>query len=531
MVDESAVRQSLDQKPHLRLMLFPFGFLITSRANELDFEAFPFYGAWVREECGEYQVVLHPDQKLYQLQRGDVWHFLVGHAYDPFLMLSDEKEILRELADGLDAGPAGHAEALNRLTGVFALGYVQGETVKVFGDAAGMQTVYYGHVEGRPYVVSHAALVGVLEGLVLSDYVRRLVSYRFYHLFGSALPGDLSPYSALRRLVPNHTLSVNGGGCDVRRFFPAAGTGVADPEVEYRTLVDCATQVLSNSMALVASKWSRPALSLTGGCDSQTTLACAVGHYDDLRYFSYISSPEERVDAEAAQGICAGLGLDHELIQVPVEEIRAQPDFDDISRILDLSYGNIGRMSASEVAKRMVLRSSDIEVEIKSWASEIGRCYYHKRFSKSAFPKRPKPRYLTTLYKVFMNDRGLVRSTDQIFEDYLGRYMGNDVLKSSSWVDLFFWEFRVGAWNGAVITGEHRFSFEIEVPYNNRMLLATLLSTPVAARVADAPHRDMRDLANPRVNELEVSVVNVKHTKARSYAERAYLELHSRIPV
>lgn len=65
---------------------------------------------------------------------------------------------------------------------VFALGYVQGETVKVFGDAAGMQTVYYGHVEGRPYVVSHAALVGVLEGLVLSDYVRRLVSYRFYHL-------------------------------------------------------------------------------------------------------------------------------------------------------------------------------------------------------------------------------------------------------------------------------------------------------------------------------------------------------------
>lgn len=531
MVDELAVRRSLDEKPHLRPMLFPFGFLITLQQDEFDADTFPFYGAWTRDECGGYQVLIHPDQKIYKLQRGDICHFLIGHAYDPFLMLSDEQEILRELADGLETGVASHVEALNRLTGVFALGYVEGGMLRVFGDPTGMQTVYYGHVEATPYVVSHAALVGVLKGLSPSDYVQRLTSYRFYHLFGSALPGDLSPYDALRRLVPNHVLSVTGGACDVKRFFPVDGSKGIDSDADYRALIERATKILCNSMALIATKWSKPALSLTGGCDSQTTLASVVGHYDDLRYFSYISSPEEEVDAKAAQRICAELGLEHELIRVPIDDVEAQADFDDISGILELSYGNIGRMNPREVAKRMTLRSSDIEVEIKSWASEIGRCYYHKRFSKSSFPKRPTPRYLTTLYKVFVSDRGLVRSTDQVFEDYLLRYMGADVVERSSWVDLFFWEFRVGAWNGAVITGEHRFSFEIEVPYNNRMLLAALLSTPVAARVADVPHRDIRGLANPRINELGISVVNVKHTKVRSYAERVYLELHSRLPL
>ena len=50
-------------------------------------------------------------------------------------------------------------------------------------------------------------------------------------------------------------------------------------------------------MALIPKKWERPAISLTGGCDSKTTLACARGNYEKYTYFSYDSQKNELPDA------------------------------------------------------------------------------------------------------------------------------------------------------------------------------------------------------------------------------------------
>ena len=57
-------------------------------------------------------------------------------------------------------------------------------------------------------------------------------------------------------------------------------------------------------MKLIHKKWDKPAISLTGGCDSKTTLACTKGEYENYNYFSYISNDSEEVDAIAAKKIC-----------------------------------------------------------------------------------------------------------------------------------------------------------------------------------------------------------------------------------
>lgn len=284
-------------------------------------------------------------------------------------------------------------------------------------------------------------------------------------------------------------------------------------------------------MTLVSQKWNKPAISLTGGCDSQTTLACANGHYDAFRYFSYVSSPEEEVDAKAAAKIAENLGLEHDIINVDTINTLSTRDIASVSAIMELNYGDLGPVKKSEIAKHLVLRESDIQVEIKSWVSEVGRAYYHKRFLKKRFPAHPTPRYLTTLFKVFLQDRRLVKETDQIFEDYLAKYSSSGVFSQIDWWDLIFWEFRVAAWNGLVISGDHRVRFNIDVPYNNRMLLQALLSTPLMDRIRDVPHMKIRDTANPDVNRIGISVTNVKHTKWRARAERVYLGVHARAPL
>ena len=184
-----------------------------------------------------------------------------------------------------------------------------------------------------------------------------------------------------------------------------------------------------------------------------------------------------------------------------------------------------------EVQKRIFLAGqTDFDVEVKSWVSEIARAYYHKRFGKRSFPASPDARYLTTLYKVFFHNRSLVRKTDAVFDHYIKTYLRQDELKNWSWLDLFFWEFRVSSWNGLVITGEHRYSGEITIPYNNRRLLTLLMAVPVEARIEDGLYQAVRTYANAAVDGAGVQITNMKHTANRAKIERLYLELHARFP-
>ena len=220
---------------------------------------------------------------------------------------------------------------------------------------------------------------------------------------------------------------------------------------------------------MISEKWpGKAAISLTGGCDSKTTLACANGLYDNFDYFSYISSEAERLDAEAANKICKGIGLKHKTYLISDED----KDFKDIEiwrDILRRNCGEIGENNLNDVRKRVFfVDHHDFDVEVKSWVSEIVRAYYNKRFVKEKFPKYPTSRYLTAMYKVFFWQRGLVRETDKRFRRYLKEYYTKEIFDMVNWTDLIFWEYRVSSWNGLVISNEHSLSFDIAIPYNNR---------------------------------------------------------------
>lgn len=528
-MQSNEMRILLNEKEEKRGLLFPRGFLLTND-GKIDVSAYPFYGLWKCTEFLGYRFLVHPKQKLYTVVNKEVGFALVGHAYNPIPQHqeSSEEKLLDKAIRYYEESEEAFIEYFNQWTGLFVLFIFDSNGIRIYGDAAGMYTVFYGTYCDKVYCSSHTNLLGDICNLEFDSYITRLINYRFYPLFGKQLPGDLSPYAEFKRLIPNHFAQYSNKEWTVARFFPTEKASLCN--LKYEEIVRCASDILSESMRLIHKKWERCAISLTGGCDSKTTLSCTNGTYDKYSYFSYISSDSELVDAEAAAKICKMLGLQHKIYKISDND-EDYKDISVINKIMEYNSGSIGRDNANDVRKRaFFLQQDDFDVEVKSWVSEVARAYYHKRFLKRKFPKKITPRYATTLYKVFITNRKLVRDTDKVFAEFLNNYYQSEDFERISWEDLFFWEFRMSGWGGLVITGEHQIAYDITIPYNNRVLLQLMLSTPVKYRVNDKVHKDIVRLMNTDIAECGISVVNVKHTAMRAKMERMYLDIFSKLP-
>lgn len=519
----------MEYPEYMREYLYSRGYFITDD-QRISIKKSPFFGNWRMTALGKYSIFTHKWRQSYTLPHGDVTFFLIGHSYNPFTMQADEMELLRELATAYDTGV--YTAKLNEFSGVFVTGYCLNDgTLYLSCDATGMLVAYYGSIQGNLYITSHSNLLGDICRLVQSDYVQRLKSYRFYGLFGKMLPGDLSPFDGIKHLLPNHMLCFQDGEFTISRYWPVNPLTIAEDSAAYQSVIEKSADILHNSLALTAEKWpGKAAISMTGGCDSKTTLSCANGLENAFSYYSFASSEAERVDADAAFRICKNLGLKHTVYPIPAED-AAYMDIELWRDLLERNCGNIGSNNRNDVRKRIFFtQHHDFDVEVKSWVSEVARAYYCKRFDRECFPNRPTARYLTALYKVFVTERSLVRETDRYFAEFLEKYYADDVFDKVAWTDLIFWEYRMSSWNGLVISNEQPVSHDITIPYNNRLLLELLLSTPQEYRIKDVCHKDIQRLMNPQLADMDISVTNLKHTNRRAKLENLYLNVQSRLP-
>ena len=510
----SEIETFLIENPELADKLFCRGFFLTNAAVYAQCPS--ILSQWTIHQIGDVFLYVHPKQTVY-MKNGLC---LIGHAYDPLMMQSDETTILQSLDESND-----FYEALSRLTGVFTIARITETMVEIVGDASGMQTTFYMVRENNYYVSSHAMLLAELLNLSWDSYVEELTRYRFFSLLGNTLPGDLSQFSEVKRLTPNHFVILSGNGISATRFYTPHKLVLSREEI-----VTQLSELLHRNLRLISEKWTKPAISLTGGCDSKTTLACANGLYDRFSYFSYSSSEAEELDAQAAASICSTLGLQHTLYRIPMQNDQIQ-NYTETAKVLRWNSGDIQNGNPNDIRKRAFFADTeDFDVEVKSWVSEIGRAYYSKRFNgRTDFGEAPTPRACTTLYKFFLHNRNLVRKTDNVFSDYLEHYFQQDKAYPITWQDQFFWEFRVPSWNGLVITGEHKYSFDITIPYNNRRILELFLSATTEECLNDTIYTAIRERMNPQIDKTGIAVQNLKHTARRAVLEDLYYRIQSRI--
>ena len=310
--------RTLTDETHRRA-LFARGYLMATRELEPGAE-FPFFGNWTHFRVGSWNVYTHCLTKRCTHFANGVHFLLIGHAYNPFTGEADEDALLVTAAQELAKSEQAFHATVSEWTGRFIVAVIRGEELLAAQDCAGMRTLFYGQVDGVPYLSSHAQLLSDLCGLEMTPWIRELVESREYKVGIRFLPGDLSPFAEIKRLGPNTALAYGDAGFDVQRFYPSGPMAGAGTEEDQAARIMRIAEILRASLEITSRKWESPAISLTGGTDSQTTLAASVGSRTRLKFFTFASNDEEAHDLRAAQDLAAHLGLDHSAYMIPESE-------------------------------------------------------------------------------------------------------------------------------------------------------------------------------------------------------------------
>ena len=517
----------LKDKPLIQKHLYEKGFLITDR-QDISSVDYPFYNNWEKTEIGGFNFWINKETKLYVRKKNDSYAFVIGHCYNPYTMEHSEEKILEKIQDVYQTEE--YFEYINELSGVFVLGIVNGADIEFLNDASGMQYVCYGKVGEYQYITSHMRLIGDFTHLTTDSFVEKLINYRWYKfMMGNYLPGDLTCYNQIKRVIPNVYVSHSNGEYSVKRFYPSQDINVCKNEEEYNEVIDQASKILGNIMEIIPKKWNRPAISLTGGIDSNTTFAAANGVYDKYETFSYVAMEREKIDSIKAKEISDAFNVKHTEYTVPQNNDEIE-DFEIYKAVLKRNGGDIGPIKDNDARKKIVLIKSDVcDVEIKSWISETIRAYAYKYFGKKKFRKSLSARNYTSLYKIFAINRKLVWKTDKKFKEYFKKYNIKENLYGRDESDFFVWEMMHGGKCGLDI-GVMRSCFDIDIPYNNRKLLDLLLRVPLEYRISDKHHLDLKKKMNKTLYDMNVRVINANQGSRRAKMLGVYYTINSLLP-
>jgi len=511
----SELKKVLNSRTDLQHLLFRRGFFVSKKAIS-GVDMFPFYGNWNHVEKYGYNFYVHKDNHFHFAQSEQCCVFLIGHSYNPFTMEWDENKQLQRIADSY--GTESFQDKIDEITGVFAIGWINKATGDIHfeADPSGMQSFYYGIMpDGNFVLTSHPQIASDLYVLKMSDIAQKLIDYKWYpRVLGPFMPGDICQYDQLKRVVPNIVYNLSNGKIMHSRFYPLKDLLLIKNSLDYDKVIREGADILKNNMDLVVRKWIRPAISLTGGIDSQTTFAATTGNYDKIHTFSYLSSHEESIDIVAARKTAQEFKVPYRLYEIPTDSEYFQ-DYELKSWIFAHNSGYIAFHRPNEMRKRIFLvENFEFDCEVKSWVSETIRACQYKRYRKNKMPGL-SPQLYRNLYKIFITDRALAHRIDDIFKDFINKYWCDKIPNGYDASDMYFWEIAWGGW-GALNISEMMVYSDITVVYNNRKFLDLLLRVPLSKRISDDSHRDMKQYLNERLYDMRIEVTNMSEDWKRA---------------
>ncbi|WP_298889928.1 hypothetical protein [uncultured Serinicoccus sp.] len=349
----------------------------------------------------------------------------------------------------------------------------------VVPDTHATQPVHVGRTARRAAVASAPALVAGALGLDRDERALELLDLLRERRSGRVtyLPGLRTAYLGVEALVPNSLLrlSLDADSLEVeqRRFWPFRPR-VATEDVD---AVHAAFRERLTAHTALLAGLGRPAVSLTGGLDSRVTAAVAAPalRSADGFAFTYLNprdaarSPAAVEDVTVAREAARALGLPHRVLRW-----RQPPRHGTFDVLHRRTYAP--QLPSRGAAHAMWADLPPDLVQLQSNGGETGTTFVRHRPEHVLTPRR-----LTELYLGNSADVGddLV---EELYGDYLDRVpMDAAALLGFDDYDVLYWEQRMGRWGWQkFVDGD--FGHRILLPFNDRVLLETMLSLPYALR-------------------------------------------------
>lgn len=517
--DAEKIKAILTDKPQYKECLFSRGYFITEDAS-VDAEAYPFYGQWRVEAISQYRAFIHKDQDYCRLNDNGTDFLLIGHAYNPFNGVYTENKLLQQCAEGYRKSREDFFACINEWTGIFVL-FAFNESILGVQDCSGIKALYYGTPDGKLCLTSHPQMAADIYGLHMDPFIEKLVSNRFYNIGNRYLPGDCSPFAELKRIGANVYLLFDAQkNASVHRFYPTKPHADCTSKQDYEEMIQKAYEILHKNLELISKKWENCTISLSGGTDSKTTLACANGLYDKFGYFSFQSKDTEVTDSFAAHEICEKIGVEHTIYPIPANNDEIE-DFEDLKAIIQHSYAYVRGLSDAEIRKHIYLyRLNCYDVEVKSWISEIVRVFFERKYGLK-MPEKLTPRHFSIFQTRFFGSPILLHKTDKLYKEYMQKFDLEKPKFNFEHTDLYYWEVRMSSW-GMMVTQSLDFCHRITFPFNNRILVDLMLSLPREDRKTDKVHNDIIKLANSDIYDMHVHILNNYFHTGRILLEKVY---------
>lgn len=462
---------------------FKRGYIITD-SNELDPPR--EVDDWNADRLTDHSIYSHPALPQQSYSQQGLSLAIVGRVVDPIGYVSDVKEILATLHQGLMSSCKEFYDYLDNLTGRFVLLADGGDNSFVVQDASGNLSLFYEIESDRSLMASHPGLIATIGDHEVDLHAQNILDSK-----ASYFPGLSTPHSCVKILTPNTLLELPS--LDVTRFFPR--DSVVTRDLSDDLLKQMAT-ILKNSAELLNENQNL-SFSLTSGIDSRLSLAATKEISDDVRYFTWAGGDPGSEEVSAVRTLCNNIGIDIEVVEldqpVPTE-------------FVDVFMNNMSGMSIfnrSHTAFNFHREFDGSTISIRSNVAEIARTFYRDQFAY--LPDETDSEILAKLYGYDSHSDYVVGA----FEEFISKTeFVSERMYNYDPYDLFYWEHRMGCWLSLFLL-EFSTGLDEFILYNNRKLLRLMLSVNYKERKSN---NLFRKLISTLWNECLESPVNPHQT-------------------
>lgn len=433
--------------------------------------------SWVSFKVGQNHFIsAHPATQVTSASSQSHQIVLVGYPLDIENHISESTRIATLINSKLDPHGQLTDEAIRYISylGGRFICIVANQTtseLSILTDCVASYPVYWTSAPtGNLIASTHASLCAAAARKDVDRKARELIKLAANMATPGTLfpPGTLTGYSDVWQILPNHVLELRDGHIGHTRYYPF------QHQPGYRRTTETAYNSFSDQfrkhVELIA-QFGALGISLTGGRDSQATLAAAAPHLNQNSItWTYVNSqnphPEHRADYESAQALATAYGIEHSKV-----DLAASTDAE-FEKAYRTTMGAAAQMPRIPLAYHAQL-PADL-VELQSMGAEVGTGFYKNRDSAFSVDRLCKL-YVRTKFGELPQVRQEIQRYIE-YADFRSEQFGN-----VDYHDLFYWEHRLGRWGSRRIQ-EVDLAHRVFLPFNSRGIVESLMAPPLEER-------------------------------------------------